>query len=297
MINFIGSRAIPGVKYFRPLKLDEALALSQELKDTCKFIAGGTDLFPALRRGTISLKNKNLVDLWSLKELAYIAKEETGIRIGAATLLSDLEESEIIRKYVPVLGEAFSQMGSLQIRNQGTLGGNLCNASPAADTAPPLLVLGARVLLRKGDQKRVMPLEKFFLGPGQTILSQGEMLVEIQIPQPPDGGRFYFFKLGRRNAFTLSIASVATWLKMEDGRIKEIRIALGAVAPTPRRALKTEEFLRGQRMSKEIIEQGAEIIKSEVQPIDDVRASAEYRRDMASVLTKKAILSGIPLEK
>jgi carbon-monoxide dehydrogenase medium subunit len=135
------------------------------------------------------------------------------------------------------------------------------------------------------------------LGPGKTILAPGEILVEIQIPVPQDHGHFCFFKLGRRNAFTLSIVSVATWVKVEKETFQGIRIALGAVAPTPMRVLKTEEYLLGQRVSEKTIDSGAKAITDEVQPISDVRASADYRKDMSYILTRRAILSCVTSNK
>jgi len=279
------------MEYHRPKELMVALTLLQELKDSCKLIAGGTDLLPAFRRGTLSLGSRPIVDLSFIKELDYIKKEKEQIRIGAVTHLSDLEGSAIIRKYAPILADALRHMGSPQIRNQGTIGGNLCNASPAADTAPPLLILEARVLLKSVEGQRVISLDQFFLGPGMTILAPGEILTEIQIPIPKDEGGFCFLKLGRRNAFTLSIISVAAWVKVKEETFQGIRIALGAVAPTPMRALKTEKYIEGQRVTEKTIDSGAKVVSSEVQPISDVRASADYRKDMSYILTRRAILS------
>jgi len=291
MKNFIGSRAIPPVKYHRPKDLGAALTAIQDLKDSCKLLAGGTDLLPAFRRGTAALAFDHLVDMSSVKELNYIRKEEDEIRIGALTRLATIEESEIVKRYIPILAEAVSQMGSLQIRNQGTIGGNLCNASPAADTAPPLLVFGAKALLKSAVGQRAVSLDRFFLGPGKTILEPVEMLAEIQIPIPEAEGRFCYLKLGRRNAFTLSIVSVAAWAKVENEIFRGIRIALGAVAPVPLRAFQTEKFLIGQKAIAENIAASGESLIREVQPISDVRASADYRKDMSFVLTKRAILS------
>jgi len=291
MKHLVGSRGIPPLEYHRPKELRAALTLMGELQDRCRLIAGGTDIIPAIRKGILSPSFGHMVDLSSIRELDYIKKEEDGIRIGAVTRLSDLEESEMIRKYVPILAEAVGRMGSMQIRNQGTVGGNLANASPAADTAPPLLALGARVLLKSAEGQRVVPLDQFFCGPGKTILVSGEILAEIQIPLPEDQGSFCFFKLGRRNAFTLSVISVATWVKVEKETFQGIRIALGAVAPTPMRGLKTEEYLLGQGVSEKTIDSGAKVITDEVQPISDVRASADYRKDMSYILTRRAIRS------
>lgn len=279
------------MEYHRPKDLAAALTMIQAFKDTGKIIAGGTDLLPAFRRGTAASGFDHLVDVGSVNELNYIKKEEDEIRIGALTRLAAIEESELVRKYAPCLVEAVGQMGSLQIRHQGTIGGNLCNASPAADTAPPLLILGAKVLLKSEGRQRVVFLDRFFWGPGKTILDPGELMTEIQIPIPEAEGRFGHAKLGRRNAFTLSIVSVAVWAKVEKDIFQGIRIALGAVAPVPLRAWQTEEFLIGKQAIAENIHAGMERIIREIQPISDVRASADYRRDMSSVLTKRALLS------
>ena len=291
MMHLVGSGGIPPVEYHRPRELRTALTLIGELQDHCRIIAGGTDIIPAIRKGILFPSFGHMVDLSFVKELSYIRKMDGWICIGPVTRLAEVGDSEMIREYVPILPEAIQHIGSLQIRNQGTIGGNLCNASPAADTAPPLLTLEAKVLLKSMKQERVIPLDQFFLGPGKTILAPGEILAEIQIPIPQNGGSFCFLKLGRRNAFTLSIVSVATWVKVEKETFQAIRIALGAVAPTPKRALKTEEYLAGQKVSEETISSGAKLVSEEVQPISDVRASADYRKDMANILTRRAILS------
>ncbi len=291
MSFFVGSRTIPEVEYHRPKELAAALVLLRELKGGYKLIAGGTDLIPAIRRGALSPDFSHWVDLRSIKELGYIRQEDSLICIGAVTRLADIEASPIIRKDVPHLAEAVGQIGSLQIRSQGTIGGNLSNASPAADTAPPLLTLEAKILLKSIDRQRVVLLDQFFLGPGKTVLSVGEILAEIQIPIPRAEERYCFLKLGRRNAFTLAIVSVATRLKIQNGVFQGVRIALGAVAPVPIRVPKAEGFLTGQRVSEPTITNGARIASDEVQPISDVRASAAYRKDMSYVLTRRAILS------
>jgi carbon-monoxide dehydrogenase medium subunit len=187
-------------------------------------------------------------------------------------------------------------MASPQVRNQGTLGGNLANASPAADTAPPLLTLDARLVLKSLERDRAVPLNQFFSAPGMTILTPDEILAGIQIPIPQNGGKACFLKLGRRNAFTLSVVSAAAWVKVEKKTIGDIRIALGAVAPTPLRALKAEGYLKGKKVSQETIHEGAKLVMDEIQPISDVRASAAYRKDMSYVLTRRAMLSCVNID-
>lgn len=290
MRNFVGSRAIPQIEYHRATELEQALDLLKRFKGRCKVIAGGTDLIPAFRTGRISLpEGFHIIDISSVKELDYIAKDDGMIRIGAITRVSAIGASPVVKEHVPILADAASQLGSLQIRNQATIGGNLCNASPAADTAPPLLVLDAKVNVRGIDGQRLVPLREFFTAPGKTILASSEILVEVQIPVPESTADSCFIKLGRRNAFTLSIVSVATLVKVKSGFFDDIRIALGAVAPTPIRALKAEEHLTRGKVTEQAIDEGAKVVASEVAPIDDVRASTEYRRDMSYVLTKRAI--------
>lgn len=290
MRNFVGLRAMPRIEYHRPTELEQALELLSEHKEDCKIIAGGTDLIPAARQGRMLLPRRiHIIDISSIKELDYIIKDGALIRIGATARLSEIGMSAVVKEHLPILADAASQMGSLQVRNLGTIGGNLCNASPAADTASPLLVLDARVNVRGIDRQRLVPLKGFFTGPGKTTLAPGEILAEVQIPLTKPAGSSCFIKLGRRNAFTLSIVSVATLVKVKDGIFDDIRIALGSVAPTPFRASKAEEHLIGEKVNEQVIDDGANVVASEVKPISDVRAGAEYRRDMSFVLTKRAI--------
>lgn len=290
MRNLLGLKAIPEIEYHRPAELSEALKLLAELKQNYKIVAGGTDLVPAARRGGVSFpEHGHTIDISGIKELAYIIEDSGMVRIGAMTRVSDIGESAVVKKHVPILAEAADQLGSLQIRNLGTIGGNLCNASPAADTAPPLLVLNARVNVKNIDGQRSVPLTEFFTGPGQTILAPSEILTEIQVPIPEATAGLCFVKLGRRNVFTLSVVSVATLVRLKDGTFDDVRIALGAVAPTPIRASKGEEYLTGKQTSEQTIDKGAKIVAGEVKPISDVRAGEDYRRDMSYILTKRAI--------
>lgn len=292
MKNFLGQRAIPVIQYHGPVELKQALDLISEFGERCKLIAGGTDLIPAIRRGALFLPNDSpVIDINFIKDLNYIVKDNNTLRIGAMTRLSEIERSDLIAKHAPVLAEAISQMASLQIRNRGTVGGNLCNASPAADSAPPLLVLDAMVKMRSVDKERVIPLKQFFIGPGKTVLAPNEILVEIQIPIIQTSWNSCFIKLGQRNAFTLSIVAVATIVKIKNRVFDDIKIALAAVAPIPIRALKVENQLIGKKATEKVVEDGAKAVLNEVKPISDVRASAEYRKDMSYILTKRAITS------
>lgn len=249
---------------------------------------------PALRQGKMTLpRPAHVLDISSIGALKGIAEKSDWIQIGATTPLTEVARSVVIRETLPVLTEAAGQVGSLQIRNQGTLGGNLCNASPAADTAVSLLALNARVCLKSLDRERIVSLDDFFVGPGKTVLLPAEILTKIQVPITGLKRSSCFLKLGRRNAFTLSIISIATVLRVEERVLRYVRIVLGAVAPTPMRAKKAEEFLIGQKADESVIDEAARIAAEEISPISDVRASAWYRKDMAKVLTKRAVLASL----
>ncbi len=292
MRNFVGSKALPNYVYHHATNMEEALWLLKELKGECKIIAGCTDFIPAIRRGAWSFGDGlNVIDILGIKELSSIAKDGDLIKLGAAIRLSQVAGSPTIREHASVLADAVSEIGSLQIRNSGTIGGNLCTASPAADTAPPLLVLDANVKVRGIGKEEIVPLTKFFVGPGETILGSKEMLTEIQFPSVKPDERYCWIKMGRRNVFTLSVISLATRVKVKDGVFDTVRIALGAVAPTPMRATEAERYLIGKQKSAHVIDEGCKIVAREVKPISDVRASAEYRKDMAYVLTKRALMA------
>ncbi len=280
---------IPRFSYHKPSNLDEALELLDRLGDA-KIIAGGTDLLIDLRIGRYS--PRNIIDINRVKELKYIVDEGEYIRIGALTRLQEIIESKVIKEKIPLLHEAVYQMASWQIRSRGTIGGNLCNASPAADTAPPLLVLEAKLKLVSIDGERIVDIRDFFKGPRETVLRHNELLKEIIVPVYHGYG-YSYLKLGRRNSFTLSIVSVATMVRVEDGVFSDVRIALGSVAPTPVRAHSVEKYLKDRGVSMEVIREGVELVVNDISPITDVRASAEYRRSMSIVLTYDSIVTSL----
>ena len=184
-------------------------------------------------------------------------------------------------------------MASPQVRNRGTIAGNICNAVPSADSAPPLLTLGAKLKLISQRGERIIKIEDFFTGPSQTALNNDEILQEIHIPHPPPNSQGVYLKLNPRRAMDLAIVGVAAVVTAQDGVCQDIRLALGAVAPTPTRARKAEATLRGKKLDDNIIEKAAQTAAGEARPIDDHRASAEYRRDMVEVLVKRAIKQAI----
>lgn len=276
------------MEYYRPQQVKEALQLLKEGRGALKLLAGGTNVIPDLRAKV--LKPKGLIDLSRLRHLSYIRESKTEIHLGALTTIDEIASSTLIKKYAPILSEAAEQLGNPLVRNRATIGGNLADASPAADTAPPLLALGAKVVTeRAGGRSRSIPIDRWFVGPNLTVLKKDEMIKEIILPKEDRTIKTAYFKLGLRNSMAISVISVALWMEMEGSRCQQIRIALGAVAPTPLRAIQTERLLIGKALNGELIEASASRIAQEVQPITDIRGSAEYRREMASVLLKRLL--------
>ena len=270
--------------YHRPGTVHEALGLARSLPGA-RFVAGGTDLLVRLKGGAPAPSA-----LISLRGVAELSRTDVGdvARLGAATSVAELLENEALNAGWPVLGQAMAEMASAQIRSSATLGGNLCNAAPCADSAPPLLVLLARVGLRGKDGSRVMPLEDFFEDAGITQLGAGELLTHVEVDRPHPGLRAIFLKK-KRVAMDLAIASVAAALRMEDGVCAEIRFAAGSVAPVPMRLLATEQVLAGEAPTPERIAMARGVAEREVIPITDIRGGADYRRHIVGVYVQRAM--------
>ena len=281
---------LPDFDYYKPKTLSEALEIISKLKDF-KILAGGTDLLIDLRIRRYT--PKNIVDISGIKELRYIVDEGNKVRIGALTTLQELADSPIIKSKLPLLAEAANQIASWQIRSMGTVGGNLCNASPAADTAPPLMVYEAKLKLKSKKKERTIPITKFFKGPGLTVCEPDEMLTEIIIPHPPKGMGSKFIKIARTSMDLAKVNVAVALLISEDDVIEDVRIALGAVAPTPIRAWSAEEFLRDKEVSISNIKKAAKLVLKDISPISDVRASAEYRREMSVLLTIDSLIKSL----
>jgi carbon-monoxide dehydrogenase medium subunit len=282
---------LPEIEYIRVSELEEALRLLSRKEDV-RVLAGGTDLVVDMKIGRY--RPKTVIDISGIKSLRYIVDEGDKIRIGALTRMQDIVESPVIREKLPVLAEAVSMLGSWQIRNMATVGGNLCNASPAADSAPPLLVHEARIKLTSIEGTREIPITEFFVGPRKTVMYKTELLQEVVVPYDTDFAKSYsYVKLGRRNSFTLSVVAVATVLKVRNGVFEDVRIALNAVAPTPVRARSVELFLKGREVKSEAIEKASELVLNDISPISDVRASAEYRKHVSKVLVKDTLLKAL----
>jgi carbon-monoxide dehydrogenase medium subunit len=278
--------------YLEPRTINEAVSLLVQYQGMAKVIAGGTDLFNQIRLKMI--KPEYIVDIGYIPGLDYVKYDAEGrLSIGALATIRTLEMSAEIQKRHPVISQAASLIGSMAIRNVGTIGGNLCHASPSAETAPSLIGLGASVKLMGPDGERTVALEKFFTGPGQTVLQTGEMMVDIQVPPMPLESRGIYLKHTTRGTVNPAIVGVAAIVTMDRKRCKEIKLVLGAVAPTPTRAKKAEEILRGEEIDEPLIEKAAQAASDESSPISDVRASADYRKEMVKVFTRYALRNGI----
>ena len=276
--------------YHRPGTVEEALQLAGSLPDA-RFVAGGTDLLVRLKSG--APRPSALISLRGIGALTATEIGETA-RLGAATTVAELLENEDLMHGWPVLGDAMGEMASPQIRSSATLGGNLCNAAPCADSAPALLVLGARVGLRGNKGERLLALEDFFEDAGVTRLGELELLTHLEVDRPAPGFQAIFFKK-KRVAMDLAIASVAAGLRLQDGLCAEVRLAAGSVAPVPMRLLGAEEVLRGQRPSPERIALARTVAEAEVIPITDIRGGAAYRRTIVGVYVERALKALVAL--
>ncbi len=272
--------------YFRPTSLDEAFRLVRE-HPGARWIAGGTDLFGRHRPTVPGGDPAVLISLRRIPELRGIDGDDV-IRVGAATPLADLAASPVVRGAFPALAAAARAIGSPQIRSVGTVGGNISNASPCADLAPPLLAAGARVEIRAPGGGRVVALEEFFVGPKQTCLQPGEVITAVLIDRPDAVSREVFLRRGRVR-MDLAQVSLAVRLELRGGRCRAVRIAAGAVAPTPRRLVETERLLEGGAPDGARVAAAAEQARCEIAPISDLRASAEYRRRLTGVFLARAI--------
>jgi len=274
-------------EYYRPKCLNEAFELMAE-NTGYSLLAGGTDLMVKLKENM--LKPTAIIDINGFEELKGITVEAGRIVLGALTTHTQLERSEIINRHAPALAKAADIVGSPQIRNKGTVGGNMVNASPAADTVPALIALGAEVTLSSNEGIKTIPLEELFLGPGLTVLKHGELITIISFEVSTYRG-CSFQKLGKRKALAISVINVGASIEIDPKTriIKKARIALGSVASTPVRVSAGEKILVGKCYSPELIKEASEAVAEAIRPIEDVRSTAVYRKRVAKVLVRRAL--------
>jgi carbon-monoxide dehydrogenase medium subunit len=280
-------RRLPQFCFLSPQSIEEAVRFLAAHEGEAKPLAGGTDLIPGLKRREIA-SPAYILDLKGLNELKKIDFDlQVGLRIGALATIQDIGRHPDMRRLFPSLVQAACCMASPQVRNRGTFAGNICSAVPSADSAPALLSLNANVRVRGSGGERIIPLDQFFVGPGETALRPDEIVTALTVPRPAD--RSVYLKLSPRHSMDMAIVGVAAAANLIPGGVRDVQIALGAVAPTPMRAHKAEEILQGRPVSQELIEEAARAAAAECRPIDDYRASAAYRRDMVYVLTRRAL--------
>ena len=279
---------LPQFEYLAPKTIGEACNLLLELGSPAKVMAGATDLIPPMKDKAIS--PEYLIDLKKIPDLDYLEYDEKeGLKIGALTTLRTIETSPLVKEKNPAVAHAAKVVASTQIRAKGTMAGNICNASPSCDTAPNLLGQGAKILVQGPNKDRIIQAEDFFLGVKKTSLEPGEIVTGIVIPPLAENERAAYIKHAVRKAMDLAIIGVAVKIKVEDGICTDAHIALGAVAATPIRAPKAEEALIGKALTDEVIVKASEEAMDSCHPISDIRASAEYRKDMIRVFTKRAV--------
>jgi len=273
-----------------PTSLEDCLKILAERGPQAKLLAGGTDLLPQMKNGV--LKPALVVDLSGVARVRQV-QNGNGLRIGAAVTARELEVSPALRGPYVSIAESAALVGSLQVRNLATVGGNLCNAAPSADMAPPLVALEAQAVIAGPGGERRVPMADFFTGVRKTVLAPNELLVELIVPPPgPHSGGQYLRHTPRRE-LDIAVVGVASQLTVANGRCSKARIALASVAPTPVRALAAERALEGQSITPRLIEQAATLAIEAAKPINDQRGSVEFRKHLVRVLTRRTLVTAL----
>jgi len=285
------------VDVLTPRSLDEALNILHENRHGLKIIAGGSDVIVQLRDGVI--KAKELLNILSVKELRFVKKDNDRIHIGALATYSDIVHSQLSRDHAWPLVESARQIGATQLQNTATIGGNLGNASPAGDSLPPLYALDAIVVTRSKTERREIPIENFFLAYRKTALNPDELIEQVYFNALREQDRGAYMKLGLRAANAISIVDVATVLRRrgKNETFAEARVALGAVAPNIRRARECEQVLTNKPLNHEVLKTAASLAASDAKPIDDIRGSAQYRKDVIASLVYEALNQALYAKK
>ena len=291
------------INYEVPTTVAQAVTMLKRHGEKGRPLVGGTDLLIQLRAGVpaghseefrtaaLARRPEFIVDLKHIKELRQIKFDaKKGVRLGAAVSCIEVHESEVMRKHYPGLTEAAHLIGSLQIQNRASVGGNLCNGSPAADSTPALIALGAKARIADGKNTREVPVEEFILSPGRTVLKPGEIVVELLIPAPEPHSSDSYLRFIPRNEMDIAVVGVGTSITLDGDVVKAARIALGAVGPTPIFAKAAGESLIGKTLDEAAIEAAAKLASDAATPIDDMRGTAEFRKHVTGVLTRRTIL-------
>lgn len=284
---------LPDFDYYVPATLEEAYLTLARLGEKARVLAGGTDLLPKMKNELIA--PLALVSLKEIKGLNGIASvQDRGLIIGAMSTPNEIANSIVLRERYRSVSEAAQSMANNQVRNRATIGGNLVSAVPSADLPPILIALDASVTLVGPQETRTMPVEKFFVGPRCSVIASDEILTEIVIPDQATKGSAYL-KFGLRRSGALAVVGVAASVIERGKCIEGVRIVLGAVAPTPIRAFEAERLLIGNSVTEALLEEVGKTAAKECSPISDIRGSADYRRDMVRVFTKRALRKALKL--
>jgi len=267
--------------FHAPSSLDEAFKLLEIHRGDVKLLAGGTDLIPQMKMRRV--EPGHIINLKRIPDLSGIKQHNGSLHIGALTRLIEIEKSKLIAEKVPLLTETVKAMASVQVRNLGTIGGNICNASPASDTAISLIALGAKAQIASSTGIRSVPIEDFFTGPSRTVMEYDEILTGISVPIKTENSGSSFIKIGRV-VLDLATVNAAVSLTLDGGLIRNVRVAIGAVAPTPLRLMVVEDYLVGKSPSFEVFEAAGELASDTVKPISDVRSTAEYRKAVSKTI-------------
>ncbi|OLB40864.1 MAG: hypothetical protein AUI04_09125 [Candidatus Rokubacteria bacterium 13_2_20CM_2_64_8] len=275
-----------------PRSIEDCLKLLAERGPEAKLVAGGTDLLPQMKNGLI--KPAAVIDLSGVADLRVLRREDgAGLRVGASVAAREIELDPYTRSAYPALAESGALVGSVQIRNLATVGGNLCNAAPSADMAPPLMALEAEAVVAGPRGRRRVPMADFFTGVRRTVLAPDELLVELIVPAPgPRSGGQYLRHTPRRE-LDIAVVGVASQVTLSDGVCRKARIALAAVAPTPIRATAAERALEGQPLTAQQIARAAQLAVEAARPISDQRGSADFRRHLVGVLTRRTLTTAL----
>ena len=279
---------LPKFDYLAPQTIEETLTLLNEHRGDAKLLAGGTDIIVNLRARQEHAKY--LIDIKDVKELQHISfDEKSGLTLGAAVTLNQLIHHDMVSKIYPILGEAASTIGDYEIRNRATLVGNICNASPAADTAPALLILDATVNVSSTAGKRKVPIREFFTGVKKTSLVGNELVTSVNVPIPPEKSQAGYLKARRTTGEDVAVIGVAGLVAPNGKDAKSVRLAYASLAPTPVRAYDAEKIFEKKKPVNQLLDEAMPAVMKVVSPISDVRAGKEYRANLVRVLTKRLV--------
>ncbi|MBQ9155368.1 MAG: xanthine dehydrogenase family protein subunit M [Eubacterium sp.] len=284
--------SLPAFDYVKAASIKEASELAKTKGEKGVIMAGGTDVILLLKDKVIPADTViDIKGIEGLEGIEYVEGE--GLKIGALTKLFDIQTSALVKEKMPALSDAAHYVASAQIRRKGTLVGNICNASPSADTAPILLAMDAKIKVVNGEEEREIGIGDFFKGVKKTALQPGDIVTEVMIPELKKNEGSAYFKHAVRKAMDLAIVGVGAWIKMDGSKVADCRITMGGVGITPLRAKNAEQILMGNEITDDLLEKAGTAASQECSPISDVRASAEYRTDMIRVYTKRAVKKAV----